>query len=173
MATNDIAPPESVVELLERVASAWEALGDSIAGLSSERLGQPGPQGWAVKDHLAHVAVWERATVAVLGRRPQAEAFGLDEAELRRLDIDALNDVIYQRHRDLPVDAVLELSRQAHADLLAALRELEDADLQKSLAAYGADPSDQRPLLEKIAGDTYAHYADHQAWIGDLLAALG
>jgi uncharacterized damage-inducible protein DinB len=171
MATNDIAPPESVAELLERVAAAWEALGDSIAGLSPDQLAQPGPQGWAVKDHLAHVAVWERATTAVLQHRPQAEAFGLDQAALAQLDIDPLNDLIYQRHRDLSVDDVLELSRQAHASLLDNLRDLEDADLQKPMAAFGADPGDQRPLLEKIAGDTYAHYADHQAWIADLLAA--
>jgi uncharacterized damage-inducible protein DinB len=171
VATNDIAPPESAAELIERVRVAWEALSDVVAGLSEAELARPGPQGWAVKDHLAHVAEWERATTYVLQGRPQSEVFGLDAATLERMDIDALNDILYQRHRASPVAEVLEFGRQAHAELLSALHRLSDADLRKTIAEYGSDPTDQRPLLEKIAGDTYAHYADHQVWIGELLEA--
>jgi hypothetical protein len=169
---DDIAPPETVAELLDLIETTWEALGTSIAGLSAERQTQRGPQGWSVADHLAHIAEWERATTFVVQRRPQSEAFGVDPDAFARLDTDGLNDIVYRRHRGAPLEDVLDLSRRAHAELLEALRGLDDADLQRAMADFGGPPGDQRPLLPKIAGDTYQHYPDHQAWIADLLAAL-
>ena len=174
MGTNDdIAPPETVAEVLDLVETTWEALGTSIAGLAPERQTQPGPQGWSVADHLAHIAEWERATTFVVQRRPQSEAFGIEADTLARLDVDGLNEIVYQRHRGAPLEQVLDLSRRAHAELLEALRGLGDADLQRPMAEFGGAPGDQRALLQKIAEDTYQHYPDHQAWTADLLAALG
>ena len=57
-------------------------------------------------------------------------------------------------------------------EILAALGQLTDADLESTIAEYGADSTDDRPLLGKIAGDTYVHYAEHVGWIKELLAAL-
>lgn len=172
MVTNDIAPPENAGELLERVHAAWATFESAIADLSEAQMTQPGPEGWSVKDHLAHIATWERATTLILRRRPQAEAFGLDAATLKEMDIDALNEQIYQRDRGLSLQEVLEAGRRAHAELVEAVESLSDADIGRTIAEYGADPSDARPLLPKIVGDTYAHYAEHQVWIGELLAAL-
>jgi hypothetical protein len=44
--------------------------------------------------------------------------------------------------------------------------------VHSTIAKYDGDPTDDRPLLGKIAGDTYAHYADHVGWIKELLGAL-
>jgi hypothetical protein len=162
--------PRITADLIDRVQLEWAALEYIVAGLSLPQLTTPGPQGWSVKDHLVHIAEWEAATGAVLARRPQHEGFRL--APPLPGDIDALNDVLFQRSRDLPIDEVQARGRRVHAEIIAALGRLSDADLQSTIAVYGGDPTDNRSLLSKIAGDTYGHYADHVVWIKELLAAL-
>src|SRR5262245_49013444 len=92
--------PTSTAQVLERIQTEWAALQSVVSGLSEAALTSVGPEGWAVKDHVAHIAEWERGCTGVLAHRPQAEAFGLDAqayAEMR--DVDQLNDVLYRRHR--------------------------------------------------------------------------
>ncbi len=173
MATNNQADaPRTAAELVDRVHSGWAALEDLVAGLSETQLSAPGSEGWAVKDHLAHIAEWEHALVAVLARQPQSEGFGLDAETYASLDddLEAINDVLYQRNRALSVADVHAKRQAAHAEVLAALDKLADADVQNTIAGYGGDPTDDRPLLAKIAGDTYGHYAEHTGWIGEQLS---
>jgi len=105
-----------VADLIDRVQIEWAALEFVVAGLSETQLATPGPEGWAVKDHLVHIAEWEAATGAVLARRPQHEGFSLP-ADLPS-DIDALNDVLYQRSRDVPIGEVQARARRAHAEVM-------------------------------------------------------
>lgn len=177
MATNTEVPdaPRTAAELVERVQLDWAALESIVAPLSSAQLTSPLSAGWAIKDRLAHIAEWERALAAVLAHRPQSEGFSssrLDAATYAALDNDlnGLNEVLYQRNRALSLAEVQASTRAAHAEILAALAKLTDADVQSTIAGYGGDPTDQCPLLGKIAGDTYAHYAEHTGWIRDQLA---
>jgi len=124
-----------------------------------------------VKDHLAHIAEWERACTAVLGHRPQWEGFGLTASEYEGLDVDGLNAVLYARHRLVSLGEVKASANAAHADMLAALSHLSDADLQRPVGEYGMATNPDRRLLEKIAGDTYEHYAEHAGWIQELLSS--
>src|SRR5438067_2268117 len=144
---------------------------DVVSPLSEAQLTAAGPpDGWAVKDHLMHIADWERATISMLRREPQRRGLGVDPVPN---EIDALNAVMFERSRGLPLSAVTDRSRVAHAELLAEVHKLSDADLAKPTAEFDPepDPSD-RSVLGKIASDTYEHYADHTVWIGDLLRAL-
>ncbi len=160
--------------MLDRVQIEWSALEYAVASLTTAQLVSPGPESWSVKDHLMHVADWEKATTAVLCHRPQYEGFGINEATYFGLsdDLDGLNDVLVRRSQALSIDEVHARRRRAHAEMLAALSSLTDADLLKGIAEYGGNPENNRRLLDKIAGDTYAHYAEHTTWIGDLLAEL-
>jgi uncharacterized protein DUF1706 len=162
----------TAAEVLDRVQIEWAALQDIVSRLSDAELTAPGPETWSVKDHLAHIAEWERACTAVLAHRPQAEGFALDEATYVGLDLDGLNDVLYRRNRSLPVGEVKADGNAAHAEMIAALSRLEDADLRRPVGEFGMTTNPERPLLEKIAGDTYAHYAEHTVWIKDLLRAI-
>lgn len=166
------AEPTTVAEVVDRTQIEWAALQDHVSRLSEAQLVAPGPEVWSVKDHLAHIAEWERACTAVLARRPQWESFGLTASEYEGLDIDALNAVLFERHRLLSVGEVKAMANAAHADMLASLSHLEDADLRKPVGEYGMRTNPERALLEKIAGDTYAHYAEHAGWITKLLAAI-
>jgi hypothetical protein len=172
-ANNDIDKPRSAAELIDRVQIGWAALEHVVASLSETQLTTPGPGGWAIKDHLAHIGEWENALVAVLSRRPQSEAFRLDAATFAQVgeNVDQINDLLYQRSRTLSISEVQANARAAHAELLAALDKLTDADVQNTLAGYGGEPTDDRLLLAKIAGNTYAHYAEHAGWINEQLGS--
>jgi hypothetical protein len=134
------------------------------------QLTTPGAEGWSVKDHLAHVGEWDQALAAVLAGRPQREGFGLTAPEPD--EIDALNDVLYRRHRDEPIAEVQAFARRAHAALLAVLHKVIDADLEKTVGELGGDADDSRTVLDRIACDSYDHYREHVVWINALLTAL-
>jgi hypothetical protein len=56
---------------------------------------------------------------------------------------------------------VLAGFRRSHQQLLAALEELDDADLSRP-----NDPDDpESRLIDGIIGDTYAHYREHRKTI--------
>jgi hypothetical protein len=145
-------------EIIDRVQIDWAALEYVLAGLTPEQLVSAGPEAWSVKDHLAHIGAWDGALAAVLGGRTQADGFGVDPDAFD--GIDALNEALYQRSHSLEFDQVQDNARRAHAEMLAALGHLTDADLNE-------------PLRHRIEVDSYAHYAEHVGWIKELLASLG
>jgi hypothetical protein len=52
-------PPTKAI-LLDAATREREALSAMLAGLNLERLLWPGAYGWSAKDHVAHLAEWER-----------------------------------------------------------------------------------------------------------------
>jgi len=65
------ATPNTTADVLSRVDRAWTSLEGTVGRLSPAQLTElRDPAGWAVKDHLMHVAVWEDAFVARLEGRP-------------------------------------------------------------------------------------------------------
>jgi hypothetical protein len=156
----------TIADVLDRVRSGWSLLAETFAGLDEQELTAPGPEGWSVKDHLVHVSTWERALTTILNGHPQRVAFDLDSDAYDRIDsVDQLNAIIYKRYLERPLDEVLADSEQVHADMVAALERLTDADLDRSVADFGGDADDDRPIRQKIEGDSYEHYTEHVAWL--------
>ena len=73
----------SVERLKRTLDAAWAALHESYAGLSDNRLIEPGVvDAWSVKDVLAHITTWEEEALKYLpliaegGRPPRYAAVG-------------------------------------------------------------------------------------------------
>lgn len=45
--------------LLQHYREMREALLSAIDGLSDESMAEPTLDGWSIKDHLAHIALWD------------------------------------------------------------------------------------------------------------------
>jgi hypothetical protein len=165
--------PRTVREVLEHVERNWSDLHAVLSGLSENQLVEPGPEGWSVKDHLAHILAWDRVPSTIVSGQPQWVAFGLDQSTYDRIDsVDQLNALIYERHRHRPLaDVQAELS-SVHAQLVEAIAGLADADLDRAIADFGSDPTDQRPLRDKIEGDCWGHYAEHTTWLRELRSVI-
>jgi uncharacterized protein (TIGR03083 family) len=166
--------PRDKTDLLARIERSWAELERTIGRLGDAQL--TGPRdggGWAVKDHLAHLAAWERSMAYLLRGRPRHEGLGVDERTYLEGDEDEINDAIFRLGRDRPLPETLADWRETHRQLLATLAGLGDADLQKTYSDYLPDePGEEtgEPIVGRLAGNTYEHYDQHRGWIEALVA---
>lgn len=163
--------PQTKAELLERVQAGWDDLQARLAQLTETQKATPNPQdGWAIKDHLSHLATWEMGIAALLQHEPRYTAMGLDEARVFQgvAGYDEMNETIFHQHQEKTLAEAAQFLQTAHEALLAALNELDDTDLQRGYSSYqphepGKDSS--TPIMAWIIGNTYEHYEEHWPWI--------
>lgn len=154
--------PHSIPELLTLIEAARADLVAAFDGLDEATLTRPGPEGWSVKDHLAHVTRWERvAQVVYLEGRTFAEAAGMDEATSRATEHmraeSGLNDWLHEHDRELTLAQTLERFHASYAELVARIE---------------ATPWDALEPVEvgsHVAGNTLGHYREHAGHIRGLL----
>ncbi len=120
----------------------------AIDGLSHEQMSEPSLDGWSVKDHLAHIALWDdlRAMEVERVSAGHASAWKFSEAQ-----DDAYNEVGYELRRSMSAaQAKWELER-SRKHLLDAISEAKPRALDGTL--YGS-----AALLS-------SHEVDHAGWI--------
>jgi uncharacterized protein (TIGR03083 family) len=126
-----------------------------LAQLSVEQMNQPGAVGvWSVKDVLAHLAYWQRHAAAILAAIARGETPNLDGDDGTERNNASVVAQYYQRS----LAATIADWQAAREDLLDQLEPISDADLN--------DPerfawSDDRTLLDRIAGNSYDHEQEH------------
>jgi Mycothiol maleylpyruvate isomerase N-terminal domain len=97
---ESIAMPQPRAALLPRIQQERAALEETISQLTAAEMTKPGPNGgWSVKDHLAHLAIWEKGVAALLEGRPRYAAMGFEEATYLHTDLDGLNAIIHEHYR--------------------------------------------------------------------------
>ncbi len=160
--------PNSVLEPIEK---SWNELNHLVESLGPIGLTMIGPDGWAVKDHLVHVAAWEHSLLALLDGSDRAAAMGVGPEVS---ETDSINAAVWSLHREKTPEQALAYFRQTHALLMKLLGGMSDADLKLPYNHYQPDdprdPSDDRPALDWVAGNTYEHYAEHIGWINHLMS---
>lgn len=125
-----------------------EELLSAIEGLSDEQLTDPSIDGWSVKDHLAHLALWDDI------RADEVERISAGYASAWRMtgeQDEAFNAMAYEIRRTFSLD-------QVRWELAASFRRLLDA-----IAA--ATPRGLDPSLYGEAGLVSSHAAEHAGWI--------
>ena len=162
-----MSAPNSVVEPIEK---SWQELNAFIESLGPQGLTVTGADGWAVKDHLVHLAAWEHSLMALLEGADLRTAMGVaGVAE----DIDSINAAVWSLHQSRTPEQALAYFHDTHSRLMQLLGRLSDADLQLSYNHYQPndprDTDDDRPVRDWVAGDTYEHYAEHIAWINQIV----
>lgn len=141
----------------------WE---DALARIPMERMAEPGVEGkWSVKDVVAHIAWHEREMLTMLRAR---DANGSD---LWNLPLDERNAAIYAQNRDRTLGDVLAEGSDSYTELLAAVENLSDEDLNDP-KRYRDMPADWVPW-QVLAGNTYEHYRDHAASLRKWLDRAG
>lgn len=157
--------------LLENIGRHRAELEEVIRSLSNDQLVAAPAGGWSIRDHLAHITAWEQSAIALLNRRPRHEGLGVSQATYQGHDVDAVNNEIYSKHSQRPVEDVLAEFRQSFQELLAVLQRMSDEDLRKPYSHYLPDePGEETgaPVLEWVAGNTYHHYVEHMEVIREL-----
>ncbi|MGE5595004.1 MAG: ClbS/DfsB family four-helix bundle protein [Hyphomicrobiales bacterium] len=164
--------PRTVEELVQRIHRSRAALEELVNSVPSERLLEPGEDGWSAKDHLAHIAGWERSLVELLDGRPRHSAVDATEELFASGETDAINAGMRERRAGWNLAQVLTDFQSVHEELLAALANLGGEDLQRPYREFQPEqpgPNAGAAIIEWIAGDTYDHFDEHREWIERLL----
>jgi len=145
-------------EILSRIDAGWRHFNALIDSLTDAQKAAPVlPDGWTIKDVLAHITAWEQELtgwldVANAGHEPNVPAF-------TQAYTDQTNAAIYRRNRD-----------RSYGDVYAEYQATHTHDVLRAVAALPDDPADPRWKVwrtrerpwELIAGNTYGHYEEHE-----------
>jgi DinB superfamily len=170
--------PQTIVDLLARIEQGRGELEAFLAPLSEQQLSAtPNPDGWMLKDHLAHLAVWQAGIAALLRREDRAAAMGLGPGAFAQMeatgDYDTPNAEIFRQHRHKTSAEARDFFAATYADLLATLGRMSDADLARTYSAYAPEgPGEETgaPIVGWVMGNTYEHYAEHIVWMAEQIA---
>ncbi|MCY4145363.1 MAG: maleylpyruvate isomerase N-terminal domain-containing protein [Chloroflexi bacterium] len=140
-------------DLLARAQAERAALAALWQGLTPEQMTRrPGPQpGWSVKDLVAHITWWEQSATNWVSRALSGELLTRTETP------DELNARIFADNHDLPLATVLASFNASWKPLEDLLLRLSDEEINDATVCNIRD----MPLLYFLAGNTFAHYADH------------
>ena len=151
--------------LLERIAASHSAL-DQLVEMLDESAFTRIAWDWTVKDHLSHIALWERVSIAAAQGAAEWDVVDIDQSLWQEGRFNDINATWQQRHAAVPLADVLADFRDTHDRLISTLSGLTDADLGRLL-----DPASgsSRTLSDRLSGITYKHYDLHRAAIVDAL----
>ena len=159
-------------ELLAAIDRDWLALQAVLTRLGAAQMSDVhDAEGWNVKDHLAHLAAWERSVVNLLQGKPRYAALGVDQSVYARHDFEEINAVIQRQTAAVtPQQALAELEA-VHGQLLALLEPLSDEDLHQPYYHYlPEEPDDDRRTIDVIYGNSAHHFHEHLGWMAALVA---
>lgn len=167
--------PEKKIQrkLLADIEREWNALQDYLSRLTHTQICDiRDPSGWSIKDHLTHQAYWERSALFFLEGKPRHAGLGVPESLYLDGSFDQINAFIQEKHKDTPLAEAEGFLKEIHRQMLEKLAKLSDADLKKPYRRYLPDEpgvGEGPPALNVIYSNTAEHYAEHLAWIKDLL----
>jgi hypothetical protein len=171
--------PTDMNGFLYVISDARFSLESAIAGKSEQELtGLRDAGGWTVKDHLYHLAVWERGIRYLLQGKPRHEGMELTEQQFNELDADEMNAIIFEKNRDRSLADVMQVFHDEHRVMVEFLEsdQITWDDLQKPYAHYASHQSevdDSHPVLFWVFGNTAGHFDMHQTWIEEILQQSG
>ncbi len=142
-------------ELLTRIHTGRSQLENALARFDEEQWLAPSlPNGWSLKDLIAHFGFWEQHTASLFsallrGVKPPTEALTLDEINAR----------VYTQNQHKPLAEVRLEEQVAYERLLLLVENAVDDDLfnpQRFAQTEG------KPLVEWVENNTYGHYEEHR-----------
>jgi len=149
-------------ELIQKIESEWDNLQAALDGLTEEQMHQPGVVGeWTIKDILAHITAWQTRLITALFK--VEKGFTPDTTEGGKT-VDQMNEKFYREMKDRPFDQVWDDLDSSYHQLLSRLDGWKEKDLFDSKRFKWMKGE---PFATYIAGDSYEHYAEHAAQIGE------
>lgn len=155
-------------KLLSDIEREWGALIASLEGLSETQITEiRDPEGWSAKDHLIHMAYWERGVCFYLQGKPRHVGMQIDEQLFQQGNFDQINAVIQQAQKDMSLAEVQALMHYCHRQLLHQIDSKSEQDL---LMEYGkSDEEEKRTVLGMIYDNTAEHFTEHREYIQALV----
>jgi uncharacterized damage-inducible protein DinB len=156
-------------ELLEVLEDSRQELLELLEALPDEMMLEPvRPDGWAIKDLLAHLTYWEGQTVTLLFQA-QRGAAKPSTAHFGKETVEQLNARWHASSRERPLEMIWQDWISVRKQLLRRTNELSEADL----TSPGRFPwLKNKALYELILSDTVEHEEEHadqiRAWLDQI-----
>jgi len=150
-----MGPMPTKRELQAAEDAGWMEFLDLVESLTAGQMEEPGyfPEGWSVKDLIAHIGSWQAETVQVLEQIRMGTFAG------KRVDVDAMNQEFYEANKDLPLFVV-------RAECWSARNRM--------LEEWNALPEISPDAEEWFVESGSNHYTEHvdrlREWVGELTA---
>jgi len=124
-------------ELGEAEDAGWSEFLALIGSMSPRQIEEPGyfPEGWSVKDLIAHVGSWQAEAAKML------ERIRMGTFEKRTLDVEAMNRRFFEANQDQPLRIVRAEAWSARTRMLTEMNLLpqETPDAQEWFEESGAE----------------------------------
>ena len=160
-------------DLLKRIENDWQEINSLLASLTDEEfVNIKDNANWSVKDHIAHLHVWEQATIAFLQGIPRYKALGVSKEIYRSMDIDKVNHVIFQTYSGISLPEIRTRFQVTHQALLNELLLFTDDQLNKPSSYFLEEQvfdEEGPPAIQIIYASTGLHFREHQAYIQAML----
>ncbi|GAP12782.1 uncharacterized conserved protein [Longilinea arvoryzae] len=144
-------------QLLRDIQTERNRLENCLSELTNDELEQPGVTGdWSVKDILAHLAAWERLLLEWYQAGLRGGSSTILPVGMSRKKIDRLNQAIYEKNKDRPLNEVISEFNKSYKQVLTAIEAMSEEDL----FGHGRiDWTGKLLLADYVAGNTCNHYA--------------
>jgi len=152
-------------DMLKKIDQTWAEWQAVLADVPADRMEVPAMDDWTVKDILAHITWHEREMIELV----RAKVF--DGSPLWNEPTEVRNQAIYREHKDLPLVAVLADHESVHAEMMALLRDLNEADL--NVPGRIAQMPKEWNLALILGDNTWEHYPDHVGPLREWIDSLG
>ena len=154
----------SKADVIDDVRAARAELRDAIDGLTPDEMLQAGVVGmWSIKDTLAHLVSWEAELVTALSKLEQHKTRPPRIVQID--DIDEWNAEQYHTNVRRTLDDVLQDFEGVHRQLIRAIEELSNADLDDNRRYPWMEGE---PISYLIAENAVWHEEEHaediRAW---------
>jgi hypothetical protein len=170
--TSAAPPPSSKPEFVSQIAGSRARLQAGIDAFDDSDTVEPVlPDGWSVKDVMAHVAEWELYVV----RRIEARRRG-EEPEVWATSeegTDATNARLFAQNRDRSLAEVAGFYHDAHKQVLDVIVSMSEADLLDDSKREDVIGPWRSPVWMHIGGNTFWHYEEHAEAVEAYRAGLG
>ncbi len=152
--------PGDKQDLIQRIRNERDGLRTLLGNLSEDEMLIPTEENaWSVKDHVAHIVVWEKRLVEWLdvvekGDVPQQLPPGMTWD-----DLDRWNEQTFEENRERELKEVLADFNHFAEEVVQAVEAIPEKLLMRADSLAWRSGS---PLWEMVAANTFGHYPEHR-----------
>lgn len=159
--------PSTLSALVKEIGEAWDELQAFLGTLTEKDDSAKDDNGWTVKDHTTHMAVWEDSVAILFRGGRRHEALGIDEAFYKEATFDQINANVKDRYGHLSLGEAVAQLAQVHRALMAEVQALSDAQLRTAVRDFfpQAPREDDRTMIDFIFWNTADHFKEHLPWM--------
>lgn len=164
--------PTDAEQLRAYTRERWEAFVATVDTLPLEQWEIPtDAAGWTVKDHVAHVVLWDESLVGLVrDGTPRQQTLRVSDTAWNAGGYDARNEEIRDHTHSDSVASVQQRRDASWQVLWTLLSSYDDVTIQKPGADFGLNYGENESYLETLVDDLGVHYDQHRTYIEAILA---